>query len=311
MEIALYVLLGLLAAFVAFVLLPSVLSFCIVFGRVKTEPYGEMKKAPPYLSRFSAELTEAEGFIRSLSAREITVCSSDGVSLTGEYIDGGFDKTVIFFHGFKAEAHLSFLSQARWFYGQGYNLLFATLRGHGKSGGRWITLGLREKEDVLAYVRWAEEEKAIGKVLLYGTSMGCTSLAFASDGIKTDGKVKAMILDCGFTCPEAQLTRDGAKMHLPWRIMLPATRILSKLLWKADISASTTDALSRTAIPALFLHGAADTIVPVEESKRDFDACASPKEIFIAPGAEHTTSFLTCPEEVKEKIGALLRAYFA
>ena len=175
MEIALYVLLGLAVFFVFFYLLPSVMTFLIVFGRRKTRPFGEMKKPTPYLVPFSEELREADAFLRSLPVKDVEIYSSDGVRLAGEYIDGGFRRTVIFFHGYRADRRLSFLSIARRFFGQGFNLLFATLRGHGKSCGRWVTLGIREQEDVLAFVSWAEAEQGIDEVLLYGTSMGCTS----------------------------------------------------------------------------------------------------------------------------------------
>ena len=311
MEIALYILLGLTVCFILFILLPSIVSFFIAFGRPKTTPFEEMKKPTSYLAPYKDELTAASAFLRTLPTEEVTVFSKDGVRLSGEYIDGGFRRTVIFFHGYRADRRLSFYSQARWFYGQGFNLLFATLRGHGKSGGKWTTLGLKEREDVLAFVRWAEEKKEIGEVLLYGTSMGCTSLAFASDGIASGKKVKAMILDCGFTCPETQLKRDGIKMHVPWRILLPAIRWMARVFLKIDIGKSTTAALAETNVPALFMHGKNDNIVPFEESEKAYAACKAKKELYIAAGAEHTTVFLVCPTETKEKIRALIDAHFA
>ena len=39
-------------------------------------------------------------------------------------------------------------------------------------------------------------------------------------------------------------------------------------------------------------HGAADKFVPVEMTYENYEACASPKKLFIVPGADHAMSYL-------------------
>ena len=54
---------------------------------------------------------------------------------------------------------------------------------------------------------------------------------------------------------------------------------------------STMDALKKTHIPVLFIHGSDDRFVPVEMTYENYKACASPKRLLIVPGANHAMSY--------------------
>ena len=47
------------------------------------------------------------------------------------------------------------------------------------------------------------------------------------------------------------------------------------------------DALRKSRIPVLFIHGTDDKFVPVTMTYENYQACAAPKRLFIVPGAEH------------------------
>ena len=45
-------------------------------------------------------------------------------------------------------------------------------------------------------------------------------------------------------------------------------------------------------LPVLFVHGTADSFVPVEMTYENYKACASEKCLLIVPGADHCLSYL-------------------
>ena len=45
--------------------------------------------------------------------------------------------------------------------------------------------------------------------------------------------------------------------------------------------------VDRLQIPVLFIHGTADSVVPVEMSKKLFDAAPEPKQLYIVPDGGH------------------------
>jgi len=68
-------------------------------------------------------------------------------------------------------------------------------------------------------------------------------------------------------------------------------RLWGRLLMGYDLrKASPMDALQRCRVPALFIHGEADDVVPCYMVRRLFAACAAPKSILTIPGARHVES---------------------
>ena len=51
------------------------------------------------------------------------------------------------------------------------------------------------------------------------------------------------------------------------------------------------DALRHCRIPVMLVHGADDHFVPLEMTYENYAACASPKKLFIVPGADHGMSY--------------------
>ena len=60
-------------------------------------------------------------------------------------------------------------------------------------------------------------------------------------------------------------------------------------------------------LPVLFFHGALDALVPADNSRRAFAACASAdKELIIVEDADHGQSFLADEAGCREKLKAFL-----
>ena len=59
---------------------------------------------------------------------------------------------------------------------------------------------------------------------------------------------------------------------------------------------STVDALINCTVPVMLIHGADDHFVPLEMNYENYNACASPKKLFVVPGADHGMSYFVNKE---------------
>ena len=122
--------------------------------------------------------------------------------------------------------------------------------------------------------------------------MGATTVLMAS-GLTMPDNVRGIIADCGFTSPHAIWKHVVENhFHVPYGLYARAANDLcKKKIHAGSREYSATDALAHTKIPVLFIHGTDDSFVPVEMSYENYKRCASPKRIFVVPGANHGMSY--------------------
>ena len=130
--------------------------------------------------------------------------------------------------------------------------------------------------------------------------MGATVVLMASS-THFVANVRGIIADCGFTSPEeiiGKVLRD--RTHLPPYPMLWLLDLYTRLFADFRLKEySTVEALRRSNYPVLFLHGTKDGFVPVEMTKRNYDACRSEKTLLLVEGATHGMSYLAERERVE------------
>ena len=261
-----------------------------------------------YYEPFAEQIRQGAAWMKTMPAEQVTVQSHDGILLTAEYCPGTAEKTVIFCHGYRANARNNFFAQAKDLLEEGYSLLLIHQRGHGRSGGRHSTMGLLEGQDVRAWIDWVHERTPSHTIVLYGMSMGSTAVAYASADIR-DPRVKAMILDCGFISPYEMMVNQSIRRHVPWQMVMPTVVTIMGLLHRCDIRKSTTESLSRTSIPALFLYGTADETVAPEQIRRAYDSCASEKQLLQTEGVGHTLAYPGGGDAMRQQVLAFLNRY--
>lgn len=302
------IILLLAALYLVFILAPAILMFYKIFYLPKDGAYYAARdRSKPYYAPYLARMDEAEAYLRSKPSAEVTLTARDGTRLRGFWYDRGGSRTAIFVHGYRASPIFCFGALAKELYDRGFNLLFTVNRGHGDGG--CTTLGLREQYDLLDWSDWAAGQPGTEKLLLCGVSMGCAAAAYASDKLDGD-KVRAMVLDCGFTCSYDQMTLDCRRRHLPPYLLMPLIRLMARLVLKIDIRTPVSDSLRYTKIPAVFLHGGEDSTVPIEQGRTNFESCASEKEWIAVEHAGHTASFLAGGDAVKDRVLSFIETHF-
>lgn len=249
---------------------------------------------PPALDKQSAE--ERQKYAKANAIKDepnetVRVEASDGTILTGHYYERKTDAPVlIFFHGYRSypsydSMHIYDLSK-----NNGWNLLLVTLRGHHESGGKYITLGVKERYDVLSWATWAA--KRFGDdtpIFIMGISFGAEIVTLSSD-MNFPKTVCGIIEDSGFTSA-MDICETCAKESMPPRA-IPVFSFLLETGTKiyGGFSLKDTDvckALKNATVPVLFIHGDADKTAPTPMAYSLYNACSSEKELVVVRGADH------------------------
>jgi fermentation-respiration switch protein FrsA (DUF1100 family) len=247
------------------------------------------------------------------SFKKLTIVTRDKLALTGYFLPSqtGSLNTVILFHGYRCKA-ASMAGFARMFHDElACNVLVPDARGHGESQGAYIGMGWVERIDVSRWVR--EVEKQVGpyvRVVLCGVSMGGAAVMMAA-GEDLPASVKCIIEDCGYDTVFNEFKYQIKRLfHLPGFPLLQGASLMCKIrAGYSFIEASSIKQLQKTRLPVLFIHGADDDFVPVWMVQSCYQACASPKKLWIVTGAGHGLSFRTAPAEYKDRVAAWMDRY--
>ncbi len=232
---------------------------------------------------------------------QVFIQSYDGLSLHGQYLTQKNSRgTLLLCHGFQSSGEGDFSCILKDYYELGFDLLIIDQRAHLQSQGKYLTMGVKERYDVRAWCLWLLQRRGEKhKVVLDGISMGAASVLMAS-GLDLPLNVVGVLADCGFTTPREIFTH----------VMQTGVRLPTWILWGADLccrvmagfsidGASTVDAVRRSDLPLLMLHGEGDDFVPCWMSRKTFAAAAAPdKQLLTVPGAGHGLSFLVDRERV-------------
>ncbi len=254
------------------------------------------------------QILEGRDWIEEKKPEQVFTTSFDGLRLVGEYIPcENARATVIMFHGWNASPITDFGAGLPYYQSLGVNILLIHQRAQGKSEGRFMTFGIRERRDVHTWVAWHKARFGNVPILLAGLSMGAATVLMAC-GEDFDPCVKGVIADCGFTSPYEIICSVIRSAHAPVKPIAALIDLQARLFAGFRLKEySTVDALKNMKLPLLLAHGEADSFVPCHMSREAYDACASEDKTFLCvPEAKHGMSFIVQPEEYK----TALREFF-
>lgn len=237
---------------------------------------------------------------------EITITSFDGLKLVAYKLDAQNAKgTFVLMHGYHSDPLREFAGLAKFYHETGYNIILPYQRSHGKSEGKYITFGVKERYDLRDWI--LETNKFYGNekpVFLEGISMGCATTVM-SLGFDLPQNVKGVVADCGFTSPEEiiwKVLKKDKKLPLPHLIMATGEFMTKHFADFDEKEFSTLTALKRNEIPVIFIHGAADDFVPIEMSITNFQACKARKTLYIVPDCPHAIAYFVDGEKYHKKV---------
>lgn len=263
-----------------------------------------------------AKVLAGRDWLLARESREVEITSFDGLALRARLypcdrtLAGEEGRPVLLLaHGFRSYGAFDFSCGCPFYVEQGFDLLLIDQRAHGRSEGRYICFGVNEGRDVVDWCRWLDREYPGRPVVLAGISMGATSVLMAAGDPDLPQNVRGVVADCGFTDCGGEFAHVLRQMYrLPARPIMALTEPLCrKRLGFGFRDHSTERSVARMRLPVLFFHGAMDALVPADNSRRAFAACASAdKELVIVDDADHGQSFLADEAGCRAKLTAFL-----
>ncbi|MEE3467318.1 MAG: alpha/beta hydrolase [Eubacterium sp.] len=238
--------------------------------------------------------------------------SEDGLRLYGRFHrNEGSHTYAVCCHGYKNQRMQDISNQAKRFYEMGHNVFAGHARGHGKSEGTYIGMAIKERRDIVGWIRKLVEMDPEARIFLYGVSMGGATV-MGTSGEELPPQVHCAIEDCGYSSPWEEFSFHIREVFgLPVRPILDVCQVISKKRYGFGFHAfAAKEQVKKIRIPILFIHGDRDTFVPYFMMEPLYEACsAEHKRSVTIPGAEHAEAYWVGEELYWREIGEWLDTY--
>jgi fermentation-respiration switch protein FrsA (DUF1100 family) len=210
-----------------------------------------------------------------LPVERVEIATADTITLVGWVIPGPSDSTGLWLLIFNGNAgNLSEAGRPTHYAGLrrlGLNLLTLDYRGYGESRGVPTEWGLyRDADAAYRYLRESRRVPA-SQIVVFGHSLG-----------------SAVAVDLASRVPTAGLILEGALTSVVDRGQELYPYI--PVRWLAASRFASLEKVAAVGVPKLFLHAAADDVIPVSHGRRLYDAAPPPKT-FVELQGGHGDAF--------------------
>lgn len=289
-------------------LVPSFMERLEAFERITDESYAAMVQTSDIQRNRQTALQKTQEWLETAERQKISVVSEDGYILIAETfsaqtddVDAGKNiageearadsqnhKWVILLHGYTGwkEEMYPF---AYWYHGEGYHVLAPDLRCQGESEGDFIGMGWTDRLDGMLWIQYILSQDADAEIVLHGQSMGAAAALMMAGEETLPHNVKAVVSDCAYTDAYAMFDEKiGEWFHLPSFPLVDSACLVLRIRGGYNLKdASALNAVRKSRIPMLFIHGEEDEMISVEMTKELYEAAAGEKELLIVANAGH------------------------
>jgi uncharacterized protein len=238
-----------------------------------------------------------------LHPEHIQVRSTDNILLDGRFFPGTHPSLVILASGY-GDTQDQMLSIAEFLHHAGFSVLTYNARARAPSGGKYVTLGAMEQQDLISLVNYAAMRSDIdaNRMGILGISMGGATAVLAA---AKDKRLRAVVDDSGFSdAPRVIAAAFEHFVHLPAFPFAPISVGIADLRAGIDVSrVRPMDVIAAISPrPVLIIHEQGDAVVPVENSLRNFAAAHQPKQLWLVPGSGHGQAQIVAKSEYASKV---------
>jgi len=202
---------------------------------------------------------------------DVSIETSDGVTLHGWFIAGRTSQVLLFFHG-NAGNISHRLDSIGQFQDLGLSVLIIDYRGYGQSAGRTTERGIYRDADAAWHYLTEGRGIAASDIVIFGRSLG----ASVASRLASENQPLALIVESSFTS-----VPDIAQDLYPW---LPAR-------WLSRLSHATRDYVRDVHCPVLVVHSRDDEIIPYQHGETIFASANEPRTLLTIRGT-HNDAFL-------------------
>ncbi len=272
-------------------LIPSFMRKLPFYESITEKSLGEQMHTKDIQTHLDNGRESYQKWLDSMDFQRETLESEDGYELVATRIDPvekNSHKWALVLHGYTGWKEAMY-PYARMYYRKGYHALVPDLRTQGESQGDYIGMGWTDHLDGRLWINRILEIDPEAEIVIHGQSMGASTALLMTGEDDLSDHVKAVVSDAAYT---DAYTMFGDKLtkwfHLPPFPIIDTAVFLLKLRGGYDLKkASPITAVKKSTTPTLFIHGDMDAMIPVEMSRRLYDAAACQKQLLIVEGAGH------------------------
>ena len=241
--------------------------------------------------------------------KEVSIKNA-GLALFGEYYDFGGDTCVIILPG-RCECLQYSYYFAKPYHEAGQNVLVIDSRCHGKSDGKYSSIGLYESEDLKAWINFAKKEFGINKFWLHGICVGSVAALLAASSQDCPDSIDGIVLEGCFTD-----FRESFKQHMVEK-KKPIFPVLDFVMFHIRRYAGTNvratapiKTVKKIHCPILFLFGKKDIYSLPPKSQKLFDTCVSQhKKLVWFDKGGHSHLRINNTEKYDNEIKEFIKTY--
>ena len=307
-------------------LIPSFMDRLEAVDRITERSYNEQVQSDEIDEQVEETIDETVEWYKTVPLDFLEKTSADGYRLKAiEFYPGIEGETneidisasenthmwVLLLHGYTGQKEEMY-PLARWYQQQGFHVIVPDMRCQGESEGDFIGMGYTDSEDNMLWIREILRQDPEAKIILHGQSMGAACALIMSGREDLPENVAAVISDSAYTDAYSMFcNRFHTWFHLPPALVVPAANLFLQLRGGYDLhNASALEAVKKSNIPTLFIHGEEEKMVPSGMAYELYEAKSGDKELLMVPGAGHTQAVDIAPEEyftaIEELIGGML-----
>ena len=217
-----------------------------------------------------------------LEYQPVELRAADGTALFAWFLParGKALGSVLYLHGNGQNISTQFANVA-WMPAAGFNVLALDYRGYGGSQGEPSLPGVQLDIDAAMQALLRRPDVDPTRVVVFGQSLGGALAIHYVAHSRFRDSIRALVVDSAFSDYERIGQEKLAAAVITW----PFQWFASLAIDNRYSPQASVGLLSP--IPVLFIHGDADTIVPLHHSQRLFELAGFPKELWVVPGAGH------------------------
>ncbi len=239
------------------------------WGRVCSAPDNEEQ-----LAMWNDGIKWMESYRQHITEVQI---ENDGFELYGEYFDFGSDRCVIILPG-RCESLVYSYYFASPYQKAGFNVLVIDTRCHGKSSGKYNTIGVKESRDVIAWARYVSEKFNNSEVYIHGICIGTSSGLFAMSSKDCPDCIKGLVTEGCFVSFRETFKRHMMAEKRPLFPVLDTVMLLINKHTGTNVYRDKPISAIKKINPQhrlLFLYGEKDIFSIPEKSQKLFDTCVA------------------------------------
>ena len=292
-------------------LVPEKMEQTQAFEDITEDSYEALVQTDDIEQNRMSSLEKANQWAQTSDSQELSVTTEDGYRLISRafYQEGESHNWVLLLHGYtgwKEEMYPIAYEYAK----RGYQVLVPDMRCSGESQGDFIGMGWTDRLDNQLWLEMILDMDEGAQIVIHGQSMG-GACALMMAGEQLPEQVVAAVSDSAYTDAYSIFKKQLKDwFHIPGFPLVDGASLMLQMRGGYSLKeASALEAVKKSTIPLLIIHGEEDAFVPVEMAYELYDAADCEKEILIVEGAGHAQAPDKAPKEYYQTVFSFLETH--